>query len=101
MSRASERREDRIPKLPDLRDSGSIEQDADVVIFLYREEYYEDEEQWKTGHVGQRFPKEEADVIVAKHRNGPTGRAKLRFLYRLARFESIPVSPQAKEARLV
>ncbi len=101
LSRASERREDRIPKLPDLRDSGSIEQDADVVIFLFREEYYEDEEQWKTGHAGQRFPKEEADVIIAKHRNGPTGRAKLRFLYRLARFESIPVSPQAKEARLV
>ncbi len=105
LSRASEKRDDRVPKLPDLRDSGSIEQDADVVMFIYREGYYETEEQWKMGHPGQPFPKEEADIIVAKHRNGPTGKAKLRFIANTARFESItiqaPVPGPVKAAKLV
>ncbi len=69
LSREVEKRPKKIPQLADLRESGSIEQDADVVLFLYREEYYDPQ----TEH------KNEADVIIAKHRNGPVGTIKLRF----------------------
>ena len=63
LSRAVEQRPDKRPILSDLRESGQIEQDADLVIFIYREDYYDDESE-RTG---------EADLIVAKHRNGPIG----------------------------
>jgi replicative DNA helicase len=78
------------PQLSDLRESGSIEQDADVVMFIYRDEYYyKNEEEWIAAHPDREFPREEADVIIAKHRNGPTGRVKLRFRQNLAKFESL------------
>jgi replicative DNA helicase len=77
------------PQLADLRESGSIEQDADVVLFIYRDEYYYKEEEWQAQHSDKEYPREEADIIIAKHRNGPTGRIKLRFRHSLARFENI------------
>ncbi len=69
LSRAVEQRPKKIPQLSDLRESGSIEQDADVVLFVYREEYYEPETERKNI----------ADIYIAKHRNGPTGKIELYF----------------------
>jgi replicative DNA helicase len=94
LSRAVEWRASHEPQLSDLRESGSIEQDADVVLFIYRDEYYyKNEEDWVAVHPDREYPREEADVIIAKHRNGPTGRIKLRFRHNLARFESISGEP--------
>lgn len=76
LSRAVEQRTDKRPQLSDLRESGSIEQDADVVIFLYRDELYDP----NTERPNQ------ADVIVAKHRNGPTGVISLYFRKELTQF---------------
>jgi replicative DNA helicase len=91
LSREVEHRVSREPQLSDLRESGSIEQDADVVLFIYREEYYNpDEDAWVTQHDGKEYPREEADIIIAKHRNGPTGRIKLRFKRNVAKFYSFP-----------
>ena len=90
LSRAIENRHPRIPMLSDLRDSGSIEQDADVVMMLSREELYVTPEQWAQQHPElpeSAYPKGVAQVIVAKHRNGPTGTVELRFRERLAKFE--------------
>jgi replicative DNA helicase len=83
LSRASERRgEDKRPLLSDLRESGSIEQDADVVAFIHREAYYKrDEEMSETD-------KARSEIIVAKQRNGPTGTVYLSFLSRCTRFEN-------------
>ena len=90
LSRAVEWRASHEPQLSDLRESGSIEQDADVVLFIYRDEYYyKSEEEWIAAHPDREYPREEADVIIAKHRNGPTGRIKLRFRHTLAKFESL------------
>jgi replicative DNA helicase len=90
LSRAVEWRSSHEPQLSDLRESGSIEQDADVVMFIYRDEYYyKSEEEWVAAHPDQAYPREEADVIIAKHRNGPTGRVKLRFKHHLAKFENL------------
>ena len=96
LSRASEWRADHKPQLSDLRDSGSIEQDADVVLFVYRDEYYyKTEEDWQKDHPGEEYPAGLADIIIAKHRNGPTGEIKLRFEHTLAKFENNPVEAQA------
>ncbi|MEE8414502.1 MAG: replicative DNA helicase [Dehalococcoidales bacterium] len=89
LSRAAEWRASHRPMLSDLRDSGSIEQDADVVIFIYRDEYYYSREEWETQFPDRDYPEGIADIIVAKHRNGPTGQVTLRFVPRLARFENI------------
>lgn len=79
LSRAVEQRQDKRPQLSDLRESGSIEQDSDVVMFLYREEVYD-----------KNSPREnQADVIVAKHRNGPTGSAALYFRKELTQFANL------------
>ncbi|MEZ5101700.1 MAG: replicative DNA helicase [Thermoleophilia bacterium] len=80
LSRAVEQRHDKRPILSDLRESGSIEQDADLVMFLYRDEYYNGEESESQGL---------AEVIVAKHRNGPTDSLKLSFLRRFAKFADL------------
>ncbi len=90
LSRAIENRHPRTPMLSDLRDSGSIEQDADIVMFLSREELYVTPEQWAQQHPDlpeSAYPKGVAQVSVAKHRNGPTGTVELRFRERLAKFE--------------
>ena len=97
LSRAIETRHPRIPMLSDLRDSGSIEQDADVVIFLSREELYTTREQWMAEHPEMpesAYPQGVAQVIVAKHRNGPTGAVELRFRQRLAKFEDWVLQPE-------
>ncbi len=90
LSRAVEWRASHEPQLSDLRESGSIEQDADIVLFIYRDEYYYKEEEWLSQHPDREYPREEADIIIAKHRNGPTGRIKLRFKHNLAKFENVP-----------
>ena len=90
LSRAIETRHPRTPLLSDLRDSGSIEQDADVVVFLSREALYTTREQWMSEHPDlpeSAYPRDVAQVIVAKHRNGPTGTAELRFRQQFAKFE--------------
>jgi replicative DNA helicase len=90
LSRAPEWRASHIPQLSDLRESGSIEQDADMVIFIYREEaYYPNKEDWIKDHGDKEYPREMADIIIAKHRNGPTGQIKLRFRHSLTKFENI------------
>ncbi len=87
LSRAPEGRMLHEPQLSDLRESGSIEQDADVVLFIYREEYYYKKEEWSADK--GEYPMGQADVIIAKNRNGPTDRIKLRFRHNLAKFENI------------
>ena len=94
LSRAPELRTPHIPQLSDLRESGSIEQDADVVMFIYREDLYVAKEQWQASHpeaAGDAYPAGIAQIIVAKHRNGPTGSVHLRFRQRVARFEDLLV----------
>ena len=100
LSRAIESRHPRIPMLSDLRDSGSIEQDADVVTFLNREDMYVTPEQWASEHPelpASAYPRGVARVIVAKHRNGPIGDVDLRFRERLARFEDWALHPDDLE----
>jgi replicative DNA helicase len=79
LSRAVESRNPPVPMLSDLRESGQIEQDADLVMFLYRDEYYNE---------GSDRPGE-ADVIVAKHRNGPNGQVALAFISRHPKFANL------------
>ena len=86
LSRGVENRTDHRPLLSDLRDSGSIEQDADIVMFIYREDDYSTEEEWEQQHPGRDYPRNIAEIIVAKHRHGPTGSVKLRFQNNLLRF---------------
>ena len=92
LSRAVESRPTRIPMLSDLRESGSIEQDADVVMFIYREDVYVRREEWQDAHPelpGGAYPAGIAQVIVAKHRNGPVGSVNLRFRQQYTRFEDL------------
>ena len=89
LSRAPEQRVPHIPMLSDLRESGSIEQDADVVMFIYREDVYTTEEEWQRVHPEKQYPEGIAQVIIAKHRNGPTGMVHMRFRKNLTRFEDL------------
>ena len=89
LSRAVEWRASHIPQLSDLRESGTIEQDADIVLFIYRDEYYYTEEEWQNQHPDRDYQRQVADIIIAKHRNGPTGQVKLRFMHNLAKFDNI------------
>ena len=88
LSRGVEQRPGHRPMLSDLRDSGSIEQDADVVMFLHRDDIYFTEDEWDQQFPGRPFPRNIADLIVAKHRNGPTGNLQLFFRAHLGRFDS-------------
>ena len=97
LSRQVENREDKRPQLSDLRDSGSIEQDADVVLFVFREEYYvarrEPPASKSSAHLEWRDEIEAvhglAEIIVAKHRHGPIGTVKLAFSAPLTRFSNL------------
>ena len=85
LSRAPEQRgaKDRRPQLSDLRESGALEQDADVVLFIYREDMYE---RYEEGYQQQK--EDTAEIIIGKQRNGPTGTIYLTFLSEYARFEN-------------
>lgn len=80
LSRAVENRTDKRPVLSDLRESGAIEQDADVVMFIYRDEVYNPDTEEKKGI---------ADILIRKHRNGPTGDRQLTFLEQYAKFADL------------
>lgn len=80
LSRAVEQRQEKKPMMSDLRESGSLEQDADLVMFIYRDEYYKQEESEKRGI---------AEIIVAKQRNGPTGSVELAFLKEYTKFVNL------------
>ena len=84
LSRAVESRVGNKPQLSDLRESGAIEQDADIVMFIYRPEYYGIQEDDHGSTIGM------ADLIVAKHRSGGVGDVRLRFVKEFARFENPP-----------
>lgn len=92
LNRAVETRSDKRPQLSDLRESGSIEQDADVVIFLNRPEYYGIEKD-ENGESLEGV----AEVIIGKQRNGPTGQIKLAFIKEYARFENLAHARQLAE----
>jgi replicative DNA helicase len=79
LNRSPDQRPDKHPMLSDLRESGAIEQDADMVLMLYRDEYYNKDTEEKGI----------TDLDIAKHRNGPTGRVKLAFLDRYAKFDNL------------
>ncbi len=91
LSRAIEQRMSHKPLLSDLRESGSIEQDADVVLFISRAELHFTEDEWKKDHdvESDPYPRGVADISVAKHRNGPIGDSKLRFISRVTKFEEL------------
>lgn len=96
LSRQVESRDDKRPQLADLRESGSIEQDADVVLFVYREEYYIQNkepkagtEEWFTWDEQLRQARGKAEVIIGKQRHGPTGSARLQFQAEFTRFTDL------------
>ena len=80
LSRQVELRAEKKPQLSDLRESGSLEQDADIVMFLYREEYYNEDDEAAQG---------KAELIIAKNRNGATGSVMLQFEKKLLLFRNL------------
>jgi len=96
LSRQVENRDDKRPQMSDLRESGSIEQDADVVLFVYREEYYlsktepdPDTPEYAAWEAKHNAAKGKAEVIIAKQRHGPTGTANLHFQGEFTRFSDL------------
>ena len=92
LSRAIEQRPTHRPLLSDLRESGSIEQDADVVAFIHREDKYITRDEWERKNPTTDYPERVAEIIFSKHRNGPLGTVVLNFHENVVRFES-PKSP--------
>ncbi len=87
LSRTVESRTDKRPMLSDLRESGALEQDADIVMFIYREDYYKKEEE-------RNEEREDVELIIAKHRNGPIGTVNLAFEKKINAFYSISNSEE-------
>jgi len=100
LSRSIESRDDKRPQMSDLRDSGSIEQDADLVMFVYREEYYlkrkeppqEEEKEYATWQARMSRHSNRADIIIDKNRHGPVGTIKTTFNGRLTKFGNLAES---------
>ena len=107
LSRAVEQREDKRPQLSDLRESGSIEQDADIVLFIYREDYYLAAKQPGRRPSGLRRLaggdgaglRQRAEVIVAKQRHGATGKVRLKFDSRITKFSDTAEEGYLPEVR--
>jgi replicative DNA helicase len=104
LSRQVEQREDKRPQLADLRESGSIEQDADVVLFVFREEYYlersqprENTEEHRQWQANMEAVTGKADVIIGKQRHGPTGTVTLQFTPEFTRFSNLAPSARLPE----
>ena len=97
LSRAVEQRPIHRPLLSDLRESGSIEQDSDVVAFIYREDVYTTREEWEKRNPSEQYPENIAELIVSKHRNGPLGTIPLYFRNDVVRFESMVQTSRAAE----
>ncbi len=87
LSRQVEQRTDKRPQLSDLRESGSIEQDADVVMFVYREAYYLERQGQDAGDLADK-----ADVLIEKQRHGPIGKIQLKFEAWLTRFSDLEIA---------
>lgn len=105
LSREVEKRDDKRPQLSDLRESGSVEQDADVVVFLYREEYYLNQHQPKENAPGRatwegemRDAKGKAELIIAKQRHGPIGSVDVMFDASLTKFSNLSKQHELGEA---
>ncbi len=105
LSRQVESRDDKRPQLSDLRESGSIEQDADVVMFVFREEYYLKQQGAAAGHA-RNTPNGrprwtpvhgKAEVIIGKQRHGPTGTVQLQFEAAVTRFGNLAREDQSAE----
>ena len=106
LSRQVEQRDDKRPQLSDLRESGSIEQDADVVMFVFREEYYLKNKEPRPGteeHIDWMAEMERAhgraEVIIGKQRHGPTGTVELQFEAELTRFGNLARAEMLPEIR--
>ena len=91
LSRAPELRNDHRPMLSDLRESGSIEQDADVVMFIYRADRYYTEDQWNKDNTEEMYPKGRRTSLSESTGTGRTGTVQLQFVDHLAKFEPLPV----------
>ena len=96
LSRAVEQRDDKKPQLADLRESGSIEQDADVVLFVFREEYYEEKKQPKLGSIEHAEWQSKmndiagmAEILIGKQRHGPTGNIQVEFEGMYTKFKDL------------
>jgi replicative DNA helicase len=83
--------------LSDLRESGSIEQDADVVAFIHREDKYVTRDEWERRNPTSEYPQNVAEIVVSKHRNGPLGVVPLDFQEDFARFESAQSAAHSME----
>jgi len=106
LSRQVESRDDKRPQLSDLRESGSIEQDADVVLFVFREEYYlknkeprEGSEEWFKWETDLKAAENRAEIIIGKQRHGPTGTVKLSFEAQVTRFGNLAREEQLPDRR--
>jgi replicative DNA helicase len=104
LSRQVENREDKRPQLSDLRESGSIEQDADVVMFVYREEYYVERQkpaegtpQFQEWLINMQRSHAKAEVIIGKQRHGPVGTVTLQFDGAFTRFSDLAEADRLPE----